>query len=103
MLHVKKINSGLRSPVPGPASAQVLALQALAHVAGDPDLGPRFLALSGLDVATLRARAGDTEILAAVIEFLCARESDLIACAAALDVKPEALARAGTMLAEGPA
>ncbi len=81
--------------------AAVLGLQALAHVAGDPDLGPRFLALSGLDADGLRAAAGDPALLAAVIDFLGAREADLIACADALGVTPAVLVRAGTDLAAG--
>ncbi len=80
------------------ANPAVIALQALAHVAGDPDLGPRFLDLSGLDAAGLRASAGDPALLSAVIDFLQARESDLVACAAALDIKPEQLVRAGAAL-----
>ncbi|OYU14265.1 MAG: hypothetical protein CFE37_11815 [Alphaproteobacteria bacterium PA4] len=81
----------------------VLALQALAHVAGDADLGPRFLALSGLDADGLRAAAGDPALLAALIEFLAGRETDLIACAEAIGVPPAVLAAAGTALARGPA
>jgi hypothetical protein len=81
--------------IPGP---MVLGLQALGHVAGDPDLGPRFLALSGLDSAGLRAGAGEPALLAAVIDFLCARESDLIACAQAMAVTPAVLVAAGTAL-----
>jgi hypothetical protein len=81
------------------ASPVVLALQALAHVAGDPDLGPRFLDLSGLDAASLRASASDPAVLAALIDFLAMRESDLVRCADAIGVKPEALVRAGAALA----
>ena len=79
----------------------ILALQALGHVAGDADLGPRFLALSGLDAATLRAGADNPALLAAVIDFLGAREADLLACAKALDVTPAALVAAGAALAQG--
>lgn len=82
-----------------PAPPAVLGLQALGFVAGDADLGPRFLALSGLDPAGLRAGAQDTELLAAVIAFLAARDGDLIACADAIGVPPETLARAGAALA----
>lgn len=81
------------------ATPAVIALQALAHVAGDSDLGPRFLALSGLDAAGLRAAAGDPSLLAALIEFLAQREADLVATADAIGVRPEALVRAGTLLA----
>lgn len=91
-------NRATSASSPGQAAA-VTALQALAHVAGDADLGPRFLALSGLDVATLRDRAGDPVVLAAVIDFLTNRETDLIACAEAIGVKPQALVAAGAALA----
>lgn len=78
---------------------EVLALQALAHVAGDDNLGPRFLALSGLDAETLRARAGESPVLAAVIDFLGQHEADLIAVAQSLGATPEALIAAGQALA----
>ena len=80
------------------AAPEVLGLQALAHVAGDEDLGPRFLALSGLDADSLRMRAGEAPVLAAVIEFLASHEADLLAVAQALGVKPEALIAAGRSL-----
>lgn len=83
------------------APPEVLALQALAHVAGDEDLGPRFLALSGLDAESLRARAGESLVLAAVIAFLAAHEADLLAVAEKLSVRPEALIAAGTALSGG--
>jgi hypothetical protein len=81
----------------------VLALLALAHVAGDSDLGPRFLALSGLDADTLRAGAGDPVLLAALIDFLSARETDLVATAAAIGATPGRLAAAGAALRDGRA
>ncbi len=96
-MHEDKVNNNRRPPT-APA---IIGLQALAHVAGDPDLGPRFLALSGLDATALRAGAGDPSMLAAVIEFLAGRESDLVACADAIGIKPEALAHAGVALSEG--
>ena len=80
-------------------AAETLALRALAHVAGDADLGPRFLDLTGLDVATLRARAGKPDILAAVLGFLAAHEPSLVATARALDVAPAALVAAHGTLA----
>lgn len=79
--------------------AETLALRALGHVVGDPDLGPRFLDLTGLDVAGLRARAGEPGLLAAVLAFLAAHEPSLVATADALGVKPAALVRAHEALA----
>jgi hypothetical protein len=83
------------------AAPEVLGLQALAHVAGDDELGPRFLALTGMDAADLRARAGESAVLAAVLAFLASHEADLVAAAEILGVKPEALAAAGRALAGG--
>ncbi len=85
--------------LPGRDAAETLALRALAHVAGDPDLGPRFLDLTGLDVATLRARAGDADVLGAVLGFLAGHEPSLVATAEAVQVKPEALIAAHAALA----
>lgn len=85
--------------LPTPDTAATTGLRALAFVAGDADLGPRFLELTGLDVATLRARAADPAILAAVLAFLAAHEPSLIAAAAALDVPPTALVAAHEVLA----
>lgn len=80
------------------ADAEILALRALAYVIGDDELGPRLLALTGLDPATLRERAGDRTLLAATLAFLEAHEPSLIACAEALEVKPEALVAARAAL-----
>ncbi len=74
--------------------AQTLALRALAYVVGDPALGPRLLALTGLDVATLRSRAADPVLLGATLAFLEGHESSLLAAAEALDVAPQELVAA---------
>ncbi len=71
-----------------------LALNALAAVIGDEALRERFLALTGYDVPTLRARAGEADVLRAVIAFLSSHEPDLVKVAGVLGVKPEQLARA---------
>jgi hypothetical protein len=71
-----------------------LALRALAWTLGDRDRAERLLALTGLDPAMLRARAGEPAILAATLCFLENHEPDLIACAGTLEVRPEALVAA---------
>ena len=68
-----------------------LALSALAWTLSDQPRAERLLALTGLDSAELRARATDPSLLAAVLTFLESHEPDLLACADALDVTPEAL------------
>ena len=58
----------------------------------------RLLALTGLTPDGLRAGLGDSAVLGAVMDYLAAHEPDLIAAAEALDVAPEALARAAREL-----
>ena len=83
---------------PSPSDPAVLALQALAHVAGDENMGPRFLALTGMDVAELRAKAGEPATLVALLDYLMANEPDLVATAEAIGVTPEQLASAARAL-----
>ena len=54
---------------------EVIALQALAFLASEPDRLERFMELSGIDPATLRANAGDPELLAAVLDHVLGDES----------------------------
>jgi hypothetical protein len=77
---------------PSPEDDAVLALSALAWTLDDPARAARLLALTGLDPAGLRARAGEPAVLAATIGFLAAHEPDLLACASALAVDPARLA-----------
>lgn len=70
-------------------AAETLALKGLGFLASSPEDMERFMALSGIGPAHLRARADDPEFLAAVIDFLLANETLLIAfCEAeALDAR----------------
>ena len=69
---------------------EALALAALAATLADNDRAERFLALTGLDAETLRARAGERSLLAATLAFLENHEPDLVAVAAAVGVEPAA-------------
>lgn len=51
-------------------TAETIALQALGWLATSEDLLPVFLGSTGLSESDLRARAGDPELLAAVLDFL---------------------------------
>lgn len=75
-------------------AAAALALRALAWTLAEQTRADRLLALTGLDPQGLRARIGEPDVLAAVLKFLEAHEPDLVACAAALGVEPEALVAA---------
>jgi hypothetical protein len=83
--------------------SETLALHALAWIIGDDVLRPRFLDLTGIDAPTLRARAGERDLLAATLGFLVAHEPTLVAAAAALDVSPAQLVAAAHDLGEGVA
>lgn len=83
---------------PSSADPAVLALQALAHVAGDEAMGPRFLELTGMAADTLRANAGQPATLTALLDYLMANEHDLVATAQAIGVTPEQLATAARTL-----
>lgn len=51
-------------------NAETLALKGLAFLAGDGETLVRLLHLTGLEIEDLRQRAGDPELLAAVVDFL---------------------------------
>ena len=77
-----------------PGDAEALALAALAATLTDERRAQRFLDLTGLDVAELRARAGERSLLSAMLGFLEAHEPDLLGVAEAIGVKPENLIQA---------
>jgi hypothetical protein len=79
-------------------NAEAVGLRALAWTLGEAGRAARLLDLTGLDPAELRARAGEPALLAATLGFLEAHEPDLIACAAALEISPEALVAARRQL-----
>ena len=80
-----------------------LALSALAATLGDERRAQSFLDLTGIGTDELRARAGDSDLLAALIRFLEAYEPDLLAVAEALGVGPDLLVQARRQLEEGGA
>ena len=79
--------------------AEAVALNALVWTLGDERRAARLLDMTGLTPAELRARAGEPALLGAVLGYLEGYEPDLIACAEALAVKPQALVAARAALA----
>lgn len=77
-----------------------LALHALVWTLSEDSRAQRLLALTGLDPADLRARADDPVVLAAVLNFLQAHQSDLIGCAQAIGAAPERLVLAAERLGQ---
>ena len=86
-------------PSPAPDAA-TLALSALGWVLGDGPRAERLLSLTGLSADELRGGLSDPAMLAAVLDFLCAHEPDLVAAAAALNVTPAQLAAARESLSQ---
>jgi hypothetical protein len=77
-----------------PIDAQAIALGALAATIGDARRAQRFIDLTGIGTDELRRRAGDADLLAALIRFLEAHEPDLTAVSEQLGVSPEVLVEA---------
>ena len=69
-------------------NAEILALQGLGWLAGDEEALQRFLALSGLDVGSLRAQAGSPDMSVAVLDFLLGHEDLLVRFCEAAAVAP---------------
>lgn len=78
---------------------QYLGVQALTFLAGQPEPLGRFLALSGIGPADLRAAAGQPEFLTGVIDFLLTEEPLLVAFAQSIDLPPEKVADMARRLA----
>ena len=80
-------------------SAEALAIQALNFLATEPARLSRFLALSGLDPAAIRAAAGEAGFLAGVLSHLGEDETLLTQFAADAGVTPAEVDRARRLLA----
>jgi hypothetical protein len=84
------------------SQAETLALNTLAFLARDADALLRFLTLSGLEIEDLRERAGEPELLAALLDFVLADEALLTAFAADEKINPQAVRAARRALPGAP-
>ena len=82
-------------------AAEALAIQALNFLATEPARLSRFLALSGLDPASIRAAAGEPGFLAGVLAHLGEDERLLTEFATNAGVTPAEVDRARRLLAGG--
>lgn len=89
---------------PSLEDAEIIGLKALTFLAGDESRLARFLALTGMSATELRARAGATSTLRAVLEHLAGDESLLLVFTTEESLQPEAIGPALHALteAEGP-
>ena len=77
-----------------PERAEILALEALAWLAAEPDALDRFQAVSGVSGIELRAAAGTPELAVALFDFLLAHEPFLLAFCEASGGDAQSLHRA---------
>lgn len=84
--------------MPKQDSAIDLAVQSLSYIAQDMDRLGRFLALSGLGPAEIRANANDPAFLGGVLDFLMSDEEMVIDFAVWAQVDAMAVARARAAL-----
>jgi Protein of unknown function (DUF3572) len=87
--------------VTGVQQAEEIAATALGFIAADPQLLPRFLALSGIEPSAIRAAAQEPGFLAGVLNFIAAHEPTLLAFAEHAAINPEAVLKAMRMLPQG--
>lgn len=77
---------------------EMVALGVLAWVLQDERRAERLLAVTGLTPHGLRTGVGDRAVLGAVMGFLMSHEPDLVACAEAMAMQPDALAEVARRL-----
>ena len=76
----------------------ILAIQALTFIAGNPDHAERFMALCGVRPGDLRKAAADPGFLLGVMDHLVGDEPLLLLFAAEAGIAPEAVAEAHARL-----
>ncbi|PSJ61848.1 DUF3572 domain-containing protein [Kumtagia ephedrae] len=83
------------------ADAEALAVSALAFIAGDPVLLPRFLALTGIEAQAIRLAAREPGFLAGVLRFILAHEPTLLSFAEHAGIDPASVGAALRALPDG--
>jgi hypothetical protein len=80
--------------------AEIVAIQALSFVAGDPERLGAFLAETGIGPETLRSAAADPHFLASVLDFVLRDDTTVKEFAAASELDPATIGAARDVLAE---
>jgi hypothetical protein len=91
----------LKKPVHNPREvAEIVAVQALSFIAGDPERLGLFLAESGIGPETLRTAATDPHFLTHVLDFVLRDDATVKAFAAASQLHPTNIAAAHQALSD---
>src|SRR5213076_1547867 len=80
--------------------AEIVAVQALSFIAGDPERLGLFLAETGIGPETLRSAAADPHFLASVLDFVLRDDSTVKAFANVSQLHPTNIAAARQVLGE---
>ena len=80
--------------------AEIVAIQALSFVAGDPERLGAFLAESGIGPETLRTAAADPHFLGSVLDFVMRDDATVKAFADASKLHPTNIAAARRALSD---
>ena len=78
--------------------AEIVAIQALSFIAGEPERLGLFLAESGIGPETLRTAASDPRFLASVLDFVMRDDATVKAFAEASQLHPTNVAAAHQVL-----
>lgn len=81
-------------------AAEIVAVQALSFIAGDPERLGLFLAETGLGPQNLREAAGDSRFLGGVLDFVMRDDAMVEAFAADAGLTASAVAAAREVLGE---
>lgn len=91
----------MKKPVQNPREvAEIVAVQALSFIAGDPERLGRFLSETGIGPATLRSAAADPQFLISVLDFVLRDDTTVKAFAEASKLHPTNIAAARQALGD---
>ncbi|GAC1494775.1 MAG: DUF3572 domain-containing protein [Bradyrhizobium sp.] len=91
----------MKKPVQNPREvAEIVAVQALSFIAGDPERLGLFLAESGIGPETLRTAATEPRFLSSVLDFVMRDDATVKAFAAASQLHPTNIAAAHQALSD---
>jgi hypothetical protein len=91
----------LKKPVQNPREvAEIVAIQALNFIGGDPERLGLFLAETGIGPETLRSSAADPHFLASVLDFVVRDDATVKAFAKVSELHPTHIAAARDVLSD---
>ena len=91
----------MKKPVQNPREvAEIVAIQALSFIAGEPERLGQFLAETGIGPETLRTAAAAPRFLASVLDFVLRDDATVKAFASASKLHPTNIAAAHQALSD---